>query len=141
MSYAKYKDLGEKKDGQEENNDNQVYAFEIKNLQQKTDFIKNNILCVVKVWAEWCGPCKQIAGRYQKLAKQYSKPGFCMLIKQNIEDFKDSSGNFTELKGLPIVKGVPTFQFFMNGKYIDSIVGADLKDVENKIKSLLQLEQ
>jgi hypothetical protein len=29
----------------------------------------------------------------------------------------------------------------MNGKYIDSIVGADLKDVENKIKSLLQLKQ
>ena len=32
-NYAKYKDLGEKKDGQEENNDNQIYAFEIKNLQ------------------------------------------------------------------------------------------------------------
>lgn len=63
-----------------------------------------------------------------------------MLVKQNIEDFKDATGNFTELKGVPIVRGVPTFQFFLNGKYVDNIVGADLKDVENKIKSLLQLQ-
>ena len=140
MSYTKYKDLGEKKDGAEDNNDTQIYAFEIKNLQQKADFIKNNILCVVEVWAEWCTPCKQIAGRYQKLAKQYSKPGFCMLIKKNIDEFKDVNGNFIELKGVPIVKGVPTFQFFLNGKYIDSIVGADIKEVETKIKSLLQLK-
>ena len=132
MSYAKYKDLGEKKDGIEDNNDNQIYAFEIKNLNQKTEFIKNNILCVVKVWAEWCGPCKQISSRYEKLAKQYSKPGFCMLVKENADL------NIPCYKGTPKVLGVPTFQFFVNGQYIDSIVGADLKEVEQKIISLIK---
>jgi len=132
MSYAKYKDLGEKKDGQEENYDNQIYAFEISNIQQKHDFIKNNRLCVVDVWAPWCGPCKQISSRYEKLAKQYSKPGFCMLVKENADL------NIPCYKGTPKVLGVPTFQFFVNGQYIDSIVGADLKEVEQKIISLIK---
>jgi hypothetical protein len=39
--------------------------------------------------------------------------------------------------GAEEVKGVPTFQFFKQGKYVGSIVGADVPGVEKKLLELL----
>lgn len=124
-NYAKYKDLGDKPSGE----DNSSHVVTIKSREDKLMLIKQNRLCVVDVWGERCGPCKSFAPKYANLAKKYNKPGVCILAKENA------------VLGLsPDVTGVPTIQFFLDGKKIDpNIVGGDHIGVETRIKHLLGL--
>ena len=56
----------------------------------------------------------------------YNNPGICMLLKENVEN------------GLSNCKGVPTFQFFKDGKYLNTdIIGADILSVDKRIQELL----
>ena len=51
----------------------------------------------------------------------------CALVEENSE------------LNLSNVRGVPTFQFFKNGQYVnEDIVGADINAVEKKLITLLQ---
>jgi len=102
-------------------------VVEIQNLEHKKHLISNNRVCVVKIHADWCQPCKQIAPRYNQIANKYSGPGLCCLSQENSE------------LGISNVRGVPTFQFFKEGRYLNNdIVGADISLVEKRIMELLQ---
>lgn len=123
--YAKYKDLGDK-----EPKFNQTGASlcqECSTIEQKMDIIKNNKVVCIDIHADWCGPCKQIEPQFNELAQKYA--GKCAFVKENVD-----------LKLSKNIRGVPTFVFFKNGYYIDSITGADLygeEGVESKIKELI----
>ena len=104
----------------------QSVVIDIQNLEHKKNFINNNKVCVVKIHADWCQPCKLIAPKYAQMAQKYNRPGVCALISEN-SDLNISN-----------VKGVPTHQFFKNGQYINAdIVGADISSVEKRIIELL----
>jgi len=128
-NYAKYKDLGDKPSGSGGSSvqDNSIYVATIKSREDKLILIKQNRLCVVDVWGEWCGPCKSLAPHFEGLAKKYNKPGLCVLAKES-----------ADLQLSPDVKGVPTIQFFLDGKKIEpNIVGGDHIGIETRIKYLL----
>lgn len=114
-----------------QNFNQQPGIINIENLNQKINLIKQNKVCVVDVYADWCGPCKQIAGRYEELSRKYSRPGVCVVVKENVDK------KIQDMSLFPEVKGVPYFQFFKNGTFNTSIVGADIKAVEQKIVELL----
>ena len=104
----------------------QSVVVEVQSLEHKKHFINNNQVCVVKVHADWCQPCKAIAPRYAQMAQKYNRPGVCVLIAENAD------------LNISNVKGVPTHQFFKNGQYINAdIVGADISAVEKRIIELL----
>jgi len=104
----------------------QSVVVEVQSLEHKKHFINNNQVCVVKVHADWCQPCKAIAPRYAQMAQKYNRPGVCVLIAENAD------------LNISNVKGVPTHQFFKNGQYINAdIVGADIAAVEKRIIELL----
>ena len=142
-NYAKYKDLGAAEDSsnnitrktpvqqpvmtqQQAQQQAQSVVIDIQNLEHKKNFINNNKVCVVKIHADWCQPCKLIAPKYAQMAQKYNRPGVCALISEN-SDLNISN-----------VKGVPTHQFFKNGQYINAdIVGADISSVEKRIIELL----
>lgn len=158
MSYVKYKDLGDKGDTKNNgdpvsggkskntesggngnnnggntgntNDDVHSYVFEITSSEDRIKAINRHKICVIDVWGDWCHPCKMIARPYAILAKKYYRPDLCLLAKQETK-VEYLSG------GAEDVKGVPTFQFFKNGKYIGSIVGADVPAVEKKLLELL----
>jgi thiol-disulfide isomerase/thioredoxin len=154
MSYVKYKDLGEKGDtksngdpksggkaknrenfenlptNKDSGNDADTYVFEIKSSEDRLSAINNHKFCVIDVWGDWCHPCKMIARPYAILAKKYYRPNFCLLAKQETK-VEYRSGGAEE------VKGVPTFQFFKEGKYVGSVVGADIPEVEKRLNELL----
>jgi thioredoxin 1 len=134
-NYAKYKDLG---DGNKTENFNsqsgkqapssKFSVYELKSKEDKNTLIKNNRLCVVDIWADWCQPCKQIAGRYSQLAQKYTRLGECVVVKENVESkFSDN------------IRGVPTFHFFKNGELLNdkTVMGGDIKKVEETIEELL----
>ena len=134
-NYAKYKDLGDGNKPVENFNSKssdkprpKFKVYEIQSQEDKNKLIQHNKLCVVDICAEWCQPCKQIADRYSELASKYSNPGNCVLVKENV-DSKFSTG----------IKGVPTFQFFKEGKLVETIVGGDIKEVQKTIENLLSV--
>lgn len=147
-SYAKYKDLGNGGDSSKnitgnsppQMQPNQQMAgigdpsppsghsevVEVQSLEHKKHFINTHKVCVVKIHAEWCQPCKAIAPRYAQMAQKYNRPGVCVLVAENAD------------LNLSNVRGVPTHQFFKNGQYLNQdVVGADIAAVEKKLMELL----
>ncbi|KAJ3003097.1 UNVERIFIED_CONTAM: hypothetical protein HDU68_005883, partial [Siphonaria sp. JEL0065] len=77
-------------------------------------------LTVVDFTATWCGPCKQIAPRFETLASQYPDANF---LKVDVDELKEIAGRYQ-------VSAMPTFIFFKNGEKLDQVVGAEIQKVE-----------
>ncbi|CAM9494955.1 unnamed protein product [Hapterophycus canaliculatus] len=72
------------------------------------------MLVVVDFYADWCGPCKQIAPVYQAMAKEFPKAVF---LKVNVDSNKEAAQKYA-------VQSMPTFLLMKNGKTVDEIKGA-----------------
>ena len=70
---------------------------------------------LVDFWAEWCGPCKQIAPVLDELAAEYA--GKLRIGKLNIDENMDVPRRFE-------VMSIPTLILFKDGEAQHRIVGA-----------------
>lgn len=75
---------------------------------------------LVKFWAEWCGPCRQIAPILEEIAQE--KAGELKIVKVNIDDNPETPGKYG-------IRGIPTMLLFQNGKQIGTKVGAVSKSI------------
>ena len=87
------------------------------------DILKANKYVVIDFMAKWCGPCKTIAPKINKLADQSPSIKF---IKVDV-DVMD-----TEFIESEEVTAMPTFKFYKEGEAIDTmtVVGADFNMVK-----------
>ena len=84
---------------------------------------------VIDFWAEWCGPCRQIAPTVDELAAQYE--GQVTIGKYNVDEDSEISSTYG-------IRNIPTLLFFKDGKLVDKQVGsANKATLESKIKALL----
>ena len=107
----------------------------IRTVQERQSVIDNNMIVVIDYYTDWCGPCKQCAPQFAKLANKYSKPGICSFLKENVED---------NIGYLPVaVRGVPCFHIYLNKQLLSEhiITGADMGVLEQTIKNLLGIKQ
>ncbi len=70
---------------------------------------------LVDFWAEWCGPCKQIAPTLDDLAKEYA--GKLTVAKINIDENPLTPTRYG-------VRGIPTLLLFKDGNVAATKIGA-----------------
>lgn len=83
-------------------------------------------LVVVDYTASWCGPCQFIAPKFEEFSKTFTD---CEFFKVDVDDNTEVS----EEQG---ISAMPTFIFYRSSKKVDSITGADVNKLEQKIKDL-----
>ena len=66
-------------------------------------------------WAEWCGPCKQIAPLLDEIAKEYE--GKLIVAKINIDENPLTPSRYG-------VRGIPTLLLFKGGNVQATKIGA-----------------
>ncbi len=69
---------------------------------------------LVDFWAEWCGPCKQIAPVLEEMAKELQ--GKLTIAKVNIDHNPQTPSKYG-------VRGIPTLILFKNGQVAGTKVG------------------
>ncbi len=81
----------------------------------ETDVLKADKPVLVDFWAEWCGPCKQIAPALEQIAEELG--GQVTIAKVNIEDSPTTPSRYG-------VRGIPTLMLFKGGQMASMKVGA-----------------
>lgn len=121
--------------------------YTCKTSKELKSVIKNNTIVVLKLGAQWCQPCKEIAPMFNQIAINVhtninkvlkdlaNKPtiSFYSIDIDNIcEDINLKWGEFFNCSG------VPMFILFFKGKTFDTIIGGDINKVSNLIENLIQ---
>lgn len=84
---------------------------------------------IVEFWAEWCGPCKMMKPRFEKVSIENETD--VEMYTMNVDQNKDISVSLG-------IRSIPTVKIINGGKVVETKVGVlEEGDIKNLVKELL----
>jgi thioredoxin 1 len=81
----------------------------------ESEVLKATGAVVVDFWAEWCGPCRQIAPALEEISGSLN--GKVKIVKLNVDETPQTASKYG-------VMSIPTLMLFKNGEMASRQVGA-----------------
>ena len=100
-------------------------------VENKDDFqnevINNKVPVLVDFWAEWCGPCKQLAPLVEEASNEFKDK--IKVCKIDVDINRDIAAEYG-------IRSIPTLMIFENGTLVGTEIGALTKlQLEEFIRS------
>lgn len=90
-------------------------AKEVSDSSFDAEVLQSSGTVLVDFWAEWCGPCKQIAPSLDEIGEEMADK--LTIAKVNIDDNPETPSKYG-------VRGIPTLMLFKDGEVASMKVGA-----------------
>ena len=91
------------------------HIVQVTDASFEQDVLQATVPVMVDFWAEWCGPCKQIAPALEEIGTELG--GRLTIAKVNVDENPQTPGQYG-------IRGIPTLMLFKDGQLAATKVGA-----------------
>ncbi len=100
----------------------------VKTVAEYQKVINSNSIVVIDFYANWCGPCKMVAPKFEALSEKFT--GKALFVKVDI----DQAGDLATAQK---VSSIPTFKIIKDKNVVETIVGANIDKVETVVNGCI----